>query len=352
MSGMLVARAVPSGRLFWRDGRVRSRSRVRGARMCSRFGAAGPAGCAPAARGAWRSVEHLSCCMEHCTIAAVRYLNTVPLIEGLDELGGTGDGGGVELVLAAPSRIGAMVRSGEADLGLASIIEASDFASELMLIPSGMIGCDGATMTVRLFSSVPLEEITEVYADTDSRTSVVLCRVLLNRLFGIAPRMVEFDARERVVVGAGRGAGGEWPRSLLLIGDKVVTDSPPAVRYPYQLDLGKAWKELTGLPFVYAMWMCRRDRAGRENIATAAMVLDRQLRHNLTRMEWIIGEHASRHRWPIDLARRYLSGLLRFRVGEAEKAAVARFFAEIAALEGTEAVAPDYWSRPAAVGVG
>ena len=292
--------------------------------------------------------------MEHCTIVAVRYLNTVPLIEGLDELGGMG--GGVELVLAAPSRIGPMIRWGEADLGLASIIEASDFASELMMIPSGMIGCDGATMTVRLFSSVPLEEITEVYADTDSRTSVMLCRVLLNRLFGIAPRIVEFDARERVVVGggarSGSGPGDEWPRALLLIGDKVVTDSPPAVRYPYQLDLGKAWKELTGLPFVYAMWMCRRDRAERENITTAAMVLDRQRRHNLTRMEWIIREHAPRHRWPIDLARQYLSGLLRFTVGDAEKAAVARFFAEIAALDGRPAVVPEFWTRPAAIGVG
>lgn len=288
--------------------------------------------------------------MEHCTIVAVRYLNTVPLIEGLDDLRG------VELVLAAPSRIGPMIRWGEADLGLASIIEASDFASELVLIPSGMIGCDGATMTVRLFSSVPLEEITEVYADTDSRTSVMLCRVLLNRLFGIAPRIVEFDARERVVVGGGArcgsGPGDEWPPALLLIGDKVVTDSPPAVRYPYQLDLGKAWKELTGLPFVYAMWMCRRDRAERENITTAAMVLDRQRRHNLTRMEWIIREHAPRHRWPIDLARQYLSGLLRFTVGDAEKAAVARFFAEIAALDGRPAVVPEFWSRPAAIGVG
>lgn len=293
-------------------------------------------------------------CMEHCTIVAVRYLNTVPLIEGLDDLRG------VELVLAAPSRIGAMIRAGEADLGLASVIEASDHASELVMIPSGMIGCDGATMTVRLFSSVPLEEITEVYADTDSRTSVMLCRVLLNRLFGITPRMVEFDARERVVVGRGAGSGSEsesglgdeWPRALLLIGDKVVTDSPPAVRYPYQLDLGKAWKELTGLPFVYAMWMCRRDRAELERISTAARVLDRQRRHNMTRMEWIIREHAPRHRWPIDLARQYLSGLLRFGVGDAERAAVKRFFAEVAALEGKPAVVPEFWERRAALGVG
>lgn len=280
--------------------------------------------------------------MEHATIAAVRYLNTVPLIEGLDDLHGLG------LALAAPSPIGPMIREGHADIGLASIIEASDFSSELVMIPAGMIGCDGPTMTVRLFSAVPLAEITEVHADTDSRTSVVLCRVLLRRHFGVTPRVVEFDARERVVVARGGAPGDEWPKALLLIGDKVVTDSPPAVRYPHQLDLGKAWKDLTGLPFVYAMWMCRRDRAGGEDIAAVAALLDRQLRHNLTRMEWIIREHAPRHRWPIDLARRYLTELLRFRVGDAEKAAIARFFAEAADLEGKPAPAPVFWSRPPA----
>ncbi len=276
--------------------------------------------------------------MEPCTIAAVRYLNTVPLIEGLDALAG------VELVRAAPSQIGAMIRSGEAELGLASVIEASDFANELVMVPAGMIGCDGPTMTVRLFSATPLQEITEVHADTDSRTSVMLCRVLLNRMFGIEPRVVEFDARERVVVSGGL-AMNEWPRTLLLIGDKVVTDSPPAVRYPHQLDLGNAWKEMTGLPFVYAMWMCRRARAASDAIATAAAILDRQVRHNLTRLDWIIREYAPRHRWPIDLATRYLSELLRFRVGEREKEAVARFFAEVAALEGKSQVVPDFYSR-------
>lgn len=278
--------------------------------------------------------------MEPCTIAAVRYLNTVPLIEGLDALAG------IELVRAAPSQIGAMIRSGEAELGLASVIEASDFANELVMVPAGMIGCDGPTMTVRLFSAAPLEEITEVHADTDSRTSVMLCRVLLHRMFGIEPKVVEFDARERVVVRGGP-ATNEWPRTLLLIGDKVVTDSPPAVRYPHQLDLGNAWKELTGLPFVYAMWMCRRSPEESGVIATAAALLDRQLRHNLTRLDWIIREYAPRHRWPIDLATRYLSELLRFRVGEREKAAVARFFAEVAALEGKSPVVPDFsWRSP------
>jgi hypothetical protein len=54
----------------------------------------------------------------------------------------------------------------------------------LVMLPVGMIGCDGATLTVRVFSRVPMEKVREVHADTDSHTSVVLCRVVLEKLLG------------------------------------------------------------------------------------------------------------------------------------------------------------------------
>src|SRR5258708_4134367 len=113
--------------------------------------------------------------MHPVRIACVRYLNTVPLIEGLDKLAGC------ELIPTVPSRISAMVESGEADIGLVSLIDAAK--GTLVLLPVGMIGCDGPTLTVRLFSGVPLDEIEALHADTDSHTSVVLCRLLLSRLF-------------------------------------------------------------------------------------------------------------------------------------------------------------------------
>ncbi len=187
-----------------------------------------------------------------------------------------------------------------------------------------------------------MEQVTEVAGDTDSHTSVVLCRVLLKRLYGVNARMVEFDARERVVRGKGRAGGtlapsdtgpagaeldAAWPRTVLLIGDKVVTDAPPAARYPHQMDLGEAWKELTGLPFVYAVWMCRADRAGDESLLRAAALLDRQRRHNRTRLDWIVSSTAAEHRWAEDLAAKYLGSLLRYDVGEREREAVRAFLA-------------------------
>jgi chorismate dehydratase len=100
-----------------------------------------------------------------------------------------------------------------------------------------------------------------------------------------------------------------WPETVLLIGDKVVTDAPPESRYPYQLDLGEAWKKLTGLPFVYAVWMCRGDRVGRRGVRAAAAALDRQRRHNANAAGLDRGEACAEHRWPVELGGKYLGSI-------------------------------------------
>jgi chorismate dehydratase len=127
-----------------------------------------------------------------------------------------------------------------------------------------------------------------------------------------------------------------------MIGDKVVTDSPPAVRFPHQLDLGEAWRKLTGLPFVYAMWMCRADRATDPTIATAAALLDRQRRHNATRLDWIVHTRAPHAGWPIDLATQYVGELLRYQVGSREREAVHTFLGMAAELKLLPATTPTW----------
>ena len=266
-------------------------------------------------------------------IACVQYLNTAPLVEGLDKLEG------LTLLPAVPADIAPMLERGEADLGLASIIDAANPRVPMAIVPAGMIGCDGPTLTVRLFSSVPMDRVSQVCADADSHTSVALARVLLAERFVARPEIVPFNAMERVALGGASVRQDEdgWPETLLLIGDKVVTHSPPAVRYPHQLDLGEAWKALTGLPFVYASWMCRAEalesEAGRRRIGLAAAMLDRQRRHNATRIDWLVHQWAPRARWPIDLAQRYIGELLRYEVGPREREAMVRFF-ELCAAHG------------------
>lgn len=274
-------------------------------------------------------------------IGAVSYLNTVPLIEGLEKLDD------ITLTLAVPSRLITLLLERRLDVALAPIIDAQRADPPLGLVPAGMIGSDGATFTVRLYGARPVEELERIYADTDSRTSVALLRIVLRELYGVSPEIVNFDARERISTSESGAAAEphEWPEGLLMIGDKVVTDSPPAVRYPHQLDLGEAWKRLTGLPFVYATWMCRTEDVEADWLGGAASLLDRQRRHNQSRIDWIVTRRAADRGWPLDLARDYLGRMLRFDLGDQEREAVERFF-DLAAEAGVlDARRPTNWAR-------
>ena len=161
----------------------------------------------------------------------------------------------------------------------------------------GGIACEGPTLTVRLFSRVPIDRLRSVQVDTDSHTSVALLGVLLREVYGVSPTLVHHDPRA-----GGGGRGGALPdgaEAVLLIGDKVVTDAPDAAAFGHQLDLGEAWHELTGRPFVFAMWMKRRGT----DLGDLPAVLERQLTRNLGRLEEIGWRPMpADHGWPADLA--------------------------------------------------
>ncbi len=246
-------------------------------------------------------------------VGCVSFLNAKPLIEGLE------DGPDPVVKFDVPSQLLPDLEAGTVDVALCPVIDYQTSATPLQIIPSGGIGCDGTTLTVRLYSRVPLADIVEVHADTDSHTSVALLRILLAERFDVHPKIIDYHAREHVA----DGRPVAWPQAMLLIGDKVVTDSPPAVRYPHQLDLGHAWKELTGLPFVFAVWMAR---AG-DDLGDLPQVLADTRQRNQTRIDQIVDRHADTHGWPRDLAKQYLGRWLKFDVGPRQVEAMQRFWA-------------------------
>ena len=260
-------------------------------------------------------------------IGAVRYMNTTPLIEGLQKLAD------VDLRLAPPAELIGMLERDEVDLALASIVDVHRAATPVAIVPVGMIGCDGETRTVRLVSRVPIERISTVHADIESHTSVVLARMIVAfARKGAPPEVVEWDA----------SGPAPWPESAVVIGDKV--NDPRVGGYPHAVDLGEAWKARTGLPFVYAAWMCRADRLDDPRVRAGAMVLDRQRRHNAMRTDWIVARQAERHGWTAGDAAEYLGRLLRYDVSPAHRAAVERFFAEASSLGLMRAVRPVTWA--------
>ena len=255
-------------------------------------------------------------------LGVVSYLNTLPLIDGLEKAEG------VRILSEVPSMLAGILEAGETDLSLCSVIDQQRAAVPLALVPVGQIGCDGATWTVRLFSRRPLAEIEDVACDTDSHTSVALLRVLLLEQQGLTPTLVPIQARNTAMA--------DWPDVVLLIGDKVVRSGPSVETHPFQLDLGAAWHELTGLPFVFASWFCRADIDGpaRDRVRRLAMIVDHARRRNARRIPNIAHQHAEAHGWRADQAIEYLNSRLRFECTPRSIESMRVFFEAAAKIDG------------------
>lgn len=242
-------------------------------------------------------------------LGCVSFLNTKPLIDGLE-----GDPRFI-LRLEVPAKLPALLLEGKVDLALCPVFDLFTAGGALEAVPCGGIASDGETLTVKLFSRVPLAQVKTVAADPDSHTSVNLLRVLWRQRHGRLPELLPIDAPAD---------------ATLLIGDKVISRAPDAAAFPWTLDLGAAWKEATGLPFVFAVWMKRRGEPLGE---LPALLADRRER-NAAHLGAIADRHGGACGWPESakpLARRYLSEILGYAIGPREEAAMALFGRELAA---------------------
>ncbi len=246
------------------------------------------------------------------TVAAVSFLNARPLIDGLEREPS------LSVITDVPSRLLETLTSGRAQIALCPVIDFQTADAGLCIVPVGAIGSDGPTHTVRVFSRVPIREIERVHIDGDSHTSVALLEIVFDALTGRRPELTTLKA--------GVPDGDGPPESLLLIGDKVVRDEPGVSLYPYQLDLGEAWKRLSGLPFVFATWLAR---AG-DDLGELPATLHRYRDRNMLRIPEIVSTHADG--WPDGLATRYLEKILKYEIGPLELESIELFWGRCYAL--------------------
>ena len=243
------------------------------------------------------------------TVAAVSFLNARPLIEGLDEEPG------IQLVTDVPSRLLGTLIGDRASVALCPVIDFQLSPAELSIVPAGAIGSDGPTLTVRIFSRVPMDEVVVVRTDGDSHTSVALLAVIFDELYGRVPEIKTLDSTDV--------NGSETPPdTVLLIGDKVVRSRPDPALFPHQLDLGEAWRQMTALPFVFACWMARIDR----DLEDLPEILARRREINRRRIPDIVAARAAASGWPEDLATQYLGRILRYELGARELESVELFW--------------------------
>jgi chorismate dehydratase len=237
-------------------------------------------------------------------IGSVSYLNAKPLIYGLD---GEQD---LSLILDVPSKLLPGLRDKRFDIALLPVIDYQRL-DNLIIVPSGGIGCDGPTLTVRIFSRVPIERIKTLACDTDSHTSVALARIILAEEFGIHPRLIDLLKTDE--------PNTRPAEAQLLIGDKVVCEEPPG--FEHQLDLGSAWKHLTDLPFVFATWMAR----GGTDLRDLPQRLERAKHNGLANVLEIVSKYGIPRGWPAGIAQQYLTSYLKFDVTTTQLKAIEKF---------------------------
>jgi chorismate dehydratase len=238
-------------------------------------------------------------------LGAVSYLNTKPLVYGLDAHPDRFD-----VRFDVPSKCASLLHEGKVDLGLIPAIEY--LRGDYRIVPDVAIASDGAVATVAIFTRRPMSQVRTIALDLSSRTSVALTRILCATHWRIEPSFTAAEPDLDTMLGRADAA--------LIIGDPAF-EIDVAKRGVTKIDLGAEWKALTGLPFVYAMWVGRPGAATPAQCRALQDARDRGLAHlpDIAR-DVSGGDGAIEQRSLI-----YLRDNLKYGLGEAEAAGLRRF---------------------------
>lgn len=251
--------------------------------------------------------------MDRPLIGAVSYLNTKPLVYGLDSCATQS-----ELIFDLPSRLADRLAAGDLDVALIPSIEAI-LDPSYTVVSDACIGCHGPVWSVKLLSRVAPEKIKTLALDEGSRTSRVLGRIILQKQFGVTPELAPLKMTD------------DWLQAetdaVLIIGDRAMAKTPP--QFPFVWDLGEAWHQWTGLPFVFAVWAARTQ----ESLDRLDGMLSKARDQGVANIDQIVADNAARYRLTEQQCKQYLQQNLHFHLGDAEKQGLDLYFRYAAELK-------------------
>jgi chorismate dehydratase len=191
-------------------------------------------------------------------VGRIPYINCYPVYGAIDRKVVPLD---AALVDGIPTALNRAMAAGTLDVSVISAVEYARDAARYLLLPDLAISCDGPVRSVMLFSRRPAETLDggRVRVSRSSMTSVALLRLMFEQVWRSEPAFIPSDAE---IADLAR-AGTEPHDARLIIGDAALMltsgASELAADYPYVYDLGAVWKEWTGLPFVFAVWVAQRS---------------------------------------------------------------------------------------------
>jgi len=240
-------------------------------------------------------------------VGRIPYINCYPVYGGIDRGVVTLD---AELVDGIPSHLNRLMARGALDISVISAVEYARDAARYLLLPDLAISCDGPVRSVMLFSRVPAASLSgrRVLVTRSSMTSVALLELLFEHVWDARPSFVPADAEIADLARA------EQPEhdARLIIGDAALLlssgTSDLARQYPYAYDLGAVWKEWTGLPFVFAVWVALRTTPVEHSLALHAQLI-RSRDWGLAHLEELAAQASAATGVSRPTALEYLSGL-------------------------------------------
>lgn len=241
---------------------------------------------------------------EGIRVGAVAYLNALPLIRGLAE------DPGLSVEGASPAELARRLAHGELDVALLPTVELLRQPG-LEVVPGIGIAAEGPVESVLLGHRCPPSEIRSLALDPHSRTSQVLCRIVLADGYGARPRTRE--AQPELAWSAGEDDG------VLVIGDLALHMRRRG--FPH-LDLAEEWRRQSGLPMVFAVWAAAPGVLARHPGLGERLRAAREC--GLREVDRIVAEAVSSPLTAAEL-RVYLTERIRYRLAAREEAGLRRF---------------------------
>jgi chorismate dehydratase len=181
----------------------------------------------------------------------------------------------VNVVDLVPSSLSRAARRGEVDVGAVPIVTCFELEEQFMPLRDFGLAVENKARSVLLLSKRPIEELdgARIALTGESSTSVRLLKILLRRRYEVQP--AQYVSTKEVHSDA-----------ILLIGDAALNNRAGLPSYSRVYDLGEIWRAWTGLPFVFARWIVRRD-LNPEAVEFLGQLLEKSLARGMQRIEQI-----------------------------------------------------------------